>query len=866
MLDAVPISDNPKHLVSALALFAVVITGACSLAEDKLSLCEDWRFIRADVREASQVAFDDSGWERVSLPHSARLEPLVTGPGAPQWQGLCWYRKAFALPACASAQQVTLRFEGAMNAAQVYVNGLPAGHFEGGYLPYVMDISSLVRAPGSNIVAVCLDNRDNPLTGPKPLASLDFNLYSGIYRKASLTLKDKLHITDSILAGQVAGGGVFVTFRAVSKAEAVVQIQTHVKNDGSAPRRCSVRATIVDASGHEVGTQESEPGDISAGSDKASVQRIRLAAPRLWSPQTPNLYQVRTEVVEAGRVVDSAVTRFGIRSLRIDTSGFWLNGERMFLRGANRHQEYPYIGNALSDDAQYRDARKIKEAGFDYVRLSHYPQSPAFLDACDELGLVVMDCLMGWQYFNPDPAFTQLKWKECRQMVRRDRNHPCVVLWEVSLNESAMPPAFVRGANAAAHEEYPGDQCYTCGWAEGYDVFMQARQHGGCRQVRECPCLISEYGDWEYFAQDAGLEQEKWKQLQPSERSSRQLRGDGEQRLVQQALNFQEAHNDNLKTPAFGDGLWVMFDYNRGYADEVESSGVMDLFRLPKFGYWFFRSQRDADERVAGAPTGPTVFIANYWSPDSPLEVRVFSNCEEIGLFLNDRLVQRRLPDSTRASSQLKHPPFTFSLERFEPGTLRAVGYIQGREAASHERRTPGPPAELDVKLDTSGRPFAAHGKDMAFCYAELKDRAGTVIPTTQVPVFYGACGDVGLAGENPVLAEAGTATILAQSQTAQPAGAVFALCLLKEQGQTRVLAGALSLSGSGPHYEIHYTLNGSEPTAASPVFQSALPEHAEIKAAIVFRGQVVARADSRSTAASIANRPASGMARAALP
>src|SRR5208283_5729839 len=212
----------------------------------------------------------------------------------------------------------------------------------------------------------------------------------------------------------------------------------------------------------------------------------------------------------------------------------------------------------------------------------------------------------------------------------------------------------------------------------------QARQHGGCRKINDQPCLISEYGDWEYYAQNAGLAQEKWKDLQPAERSSRQLRGDGEARLLQQALNFQEAHNDDLRTTAFADSAWVMFDYNRGYAPDLESSGVMDIFRLPKFSYWFFRSQRDAGERVAGRAVRPVLFIANYWTADSPREVRVFSNCEEVALYLNGRLVERHRLDTSRVSTNLKHAPFTFKPDRFQPGTLPAVGsrlMIQKRAA-----------------------------------------------------------------------------------------------------------------------------------------------------------------------------------------
>jgi beta-galactosidase len=841
-----------------VAMFLVAAGWAQAAQPSAVPFCSQWRFVRADDPQAQQPQFNDRKWETVTLPHTAHTEPLVAGQNARQWQGVCWYRKAFDLPADARDKKIFLRFDGAMNTAEIWVNGESTGQFMGGYLPYVMDISNLARPGAKNLIAVRLDNRDNPITGPKPLADLDFNLYGGLYRNASLVIKDKLHITDPVLADKVAGGGVFVTFPAMSKEEAIVKVQTHVKNADETPRSVIVKTTLLDARGRVVASLESSPETLAAGTDRNVTQEIRVADPKLWSPKSPYLYQVRSELIEKGRTVDAEKTRIGIRRIEITKDGFSINGEKMFLRGVNRHQEYPYIGNALSDDAQYRDARKIKEAGFDYIRLSHYPQSPAFMDACDELGLVVMNCLMGWQYFGKDPAFTDLKLRECRELVRRDRNHPCVVMWEVSLNESDMPKSFIAKTHAIAHEEYPGDQCYTSGWTGGYDVFMQARQHGGCIKIKDQPCVVSEYGDWEYYAQNAGLEQNKWKDLQPAERNSRQLRGDGEVRLLQQAMNFQEAHSDNLKTTAFADGIWVIFDYNRGYAADIESSGVMDIFRLPKFSYWLFRSQRDAGERVAGNPSAPTIFIANYWTAESPLEVRVFSNCEEVSLYVNRKLIERRRADNSRFSSNVRHAPFIFKLDKFEPGTLRAVGYIGGREVARHERRTPGGANQLTLRFDLNNRPFAASGKDTVFCYAQTLDKADTVLPTADAPVFFGTTSAARLVGHNPILSEAGTATILLDADTAKPACAVYALCLIQEREQTRILSAAASPNGtSAPRYTIHYTTDGTEPAAASPVYRKPIRNAPQLRAAIFVKGLSVASADSRISAASTRDKTA---------
>lgn len=809
---------------------------------------QEWRFLLADPDGAHRAEWNDADWERVTLPHTPRIEALVCGKDAPQWQGVCWYRKRFFVPASASNRVAILRFEGAMNAAQIWVNGQRAGAFMGGYLPYVMEISRLLQPGATNVVAVRLDNRDNPLTGPKPLTDLDFNLYGGLYRGASLTFKDPLHITDPILADRVASGGLFVTFPFVTRTAAVVRVQTHLRNAGDTSRVFTLRTTLLNPAGKAV-VSEVSPGELAAGSEREWVHELRVSQPRLWSPANPNLYRVRVELLDGDRLVDEQQARVGIRRVEIRPDGFYLNGERLFLRGVNRHQEYPWIGNALSDAAQYRDALKIKEAGFDYVRLSHYPQSPAFLDACDELGIVVMNCLMGWQFFNPDPAFAALKLRECRELVRRDRNHPSVVLWEVSLNESEQPAGFIAAAHAAAHEEYPGDQMFTCGWQPGYDVFIQARQHGGCRGVTNRPCVISEYGDWEYFAQNAGLEQQLWKDLAPAERNSRQRRGDGEIRLLQQALNFQEAHNDNLGTSAFADGLWVMFDYNRGYAPDIEASGCMDIFRLPKFAWWFYRSQRDPQEPVAGKPAGPVLFIASWNTERSPRAVRVFSNCEEVELFCNERSLGRRKPDRDRVSTRLRHPPFTFTLPEFVPGTLRAVGYMNGRAVARHEVRTPETPEQLTLRFDLAGKAFAAEGKDMVFCHAEVRDARGTLVPTNGFPVHFGALGPVQLIGPNPMPTEAGVASRLLQSDRARPRCAVFALALVVKNGRLVPLVAAGCPDGSpAPKFTLRYSTNGSPPTAHSPRYRQPLPSSASVHVGLFVGDTLVAQVAAAAT------------------
>ncbi len=821
----------------------------------------DWRFHLGDAAGADAVAFDDAAWEPAMLPHTARIESLVTGePGSDtyQWQGICWYRKRFSVSPESAGRKIFVRFEGAMNVVDVWLNGAFLGRHLGGWLPFGFDISEQTVAGAENVLAVRLDNRDNPVTGPKPLAQLDFNPYHGIYRNVHLVIKDPLYITDPILADRPASGGVFVTAPEVSPEAATVRVRVHVRNDRASAATFHVRAVLVGPDGRIAAESRSDDVQMASGDDRDVAQEVRVRAPALWSPRRPDLYSLHTEVVESGEAVDRETTRIGIRRIDISAEGIRINGERMFLRGTNRHQEYPYVGYALSDAAQFRDAKKIKDAGFDYVRLSHYGHAPAFMDACDELGLVVMNCIPGWQYFNrDDPAFTKVQYENCRRLLRRDRNHPCVILWEVSLNETAMPAEFIRTTHAIAHEEYPGDQCYTCGWTEGYDVFIQARQHGGCRDVRDRPCVVSEYGDWEYYAQNAGLEQEAWADLTPDAANSRQLRWHGESALLQQATNFQEAHNDNRATIAFADGLWVMYDYNRGYAPDIESSGCMDLFRLPKFSHAFFRSQRDAAEGIRQAESGAMVFIANYWMPDSATRVRVFSNCDEVALYLDGTLVERRGPDTDRLSTDLAHPPFTFDLDAFRPGTLEAIGYLGGRETARHVVRTPGAAERLRLRLDQSGRPFAADGKDVAFLYAELQDGNGTVVPSAWENVFFGVTGPVTLVGANPFSSDAGIASILVRTEARRPRAAAYALGVVSDAAQTRVLADALSLGGDVEPYEIRVTTDGREPGPDAPRYEAPLATVGRVRAALYVASRRVVEADSAAPKVRIAGSTA---------
>jgi len=661
-------------------------------------------------------------------------------------------------------KKLFFKFEGAMNTAEVWVNNKKLIKHQGGYLPFVIDFTETALFDKENIIHIKLNNKDNPTTGPKPLKKLDFNTYGGIYRNVWLIAKNSLHITDPIFTNKVASGGVFVSYPKVSKEEATINIKTHVKNENNVKQSFLIKNTLL-KNDAEIIFSESEIYQLKKNEDEQFSTNLVLETPELWSPSSPNLYHLKTEVLQNGEVVDSEITRIGIKTIKFINQDFYLNGTKTFLRGVNRHQEYPYVGYALSDNANYRDAKKIKEAGFDYVRLSHYPQSPAFMKACDEIGLITIDAILGWQYFSEDEAFQKHIYQTAKDLIRRDRNYASVIAWEVSLNESWMPDFFIDSLTNIAKKEYPTEQAYTAGWQPyGYDIYLQARQHRlqHYNSKIKKPYNVSEYGDWEYYAMNAGLNQDSWSNLLQAERSSRQPRSAGEKALLQQATNLQEAHNDNLNTPAFADGYWVMFDYNRGYADDIEASGIMNLFRLSKPSYYFYQSQRDFND-----PFGkPMIHIANEWKKDSPLDVRIFSNCEEVELFLNGKSVGKQKPNQDKISKNLKHPPFTFKLPKYNPGKLEAKGFINNINVVNHIVNSPVKPSKIKIELDVSGKKIDVNNDDIVFVYASILDKNETVLTNANDKVEFKLKGNAEIIGDNPVKTEAGVASILIKTNT----------------------------------------------------------------------------------------------------
>jgi beta-galactosidase len=751
-------------LLAICIVFVALPLQSRNLRENRV-FNNDWQFCnQEDLAAGEKIApyesgFSFAGWKTVTLPHTAKEEPLVV---IHPWQGVSWYKKDFIAYREWQGKRISIEFGAVMQQAEIWFNGRLVASHAGGYLPFTIDITDRLVFGKTNRLVVRADNGDNAQIPPgKPIDQLDFCYYSGIYRDVWLHVTSPLHITDPVAADKPASGGVRVWFPRVSASASEVAVATHIKNESSAVSTFRLVCAMIDKTGKVVASVTSALQHLAPGADTEIRRLMQVAGAKLWHPGHPYLYTLRVTVEQGGMAVDQVETRIGIRSIQLSGGQLLINGQPYLLSGTNRHQEYPYIGNALSANAQYRDAVKIREAGFNIVRLSHYPQSPAFMDACDELGLLTIAAIPGWQFVG-DSLFMQRSYQDARDLIRRDRNHPCVAMWELSLNESPMPDNYMRQMVAIAGQESPESKLITCGWINKYyDVFTPARQHARLPDYWKkydgaTPLFTAEYGDWEYFAQDAGLNQAGYAGLKSDERTSRQLRGDGEKRLLQQALNFQEAHNDNLRNPHLGDANWLMFDYNRGYSPDIESSGIMDIFRLPKFAWYLYRSQQL-----------PTLKIATWWNNASPAGVvLVYSDCDEVALYLNNRLIGREKAVPDNLSDHLPHPPYRFVVQTFEPGRLKAIGYKNGKAVLTDAVCTAGVPARLVLSIDESGRPLKAGGADVVFVHATVCDADGNPVRDAKTPVTFSVTGNARIIGQNPVDAESGTATVLLQSGT----------------------------------------------------------------------------------------------------
>ena len=771
-----------------------------------------WRFYKGGMEGAEACGFDDRSWQVVSLPNGIEYLPTESS-GCINYQGEVWYRKHFTPAETLKGKKLFLHFEAIMGKSKIYVNGRLLAEHYGGYLPVSVDMTQVVKWGEDNVIAVWADNRDDATYAPgKPQDVLDYTYFGGIYRDCWLIAHNQVFITDPNYENQKAGGGLLVAFDRVSDTSADILLQTHVRNDGVRSFSGRVVYTLVDSVGREVATTQSKLS-VGRGTAVTSRGKMKVKQPQLWTPAAPYLYKLKVLIHDAdGRVVDGYYRRVGIRSIEFKgKDGFWLNGKPYGkpLIGANRHQDYAVVGNAVANSIHWRDAKKLKDLGLEVIRNAHCPQDPAFMDACDELGLFVIVNTPGWQFWNEAPIFAERVYSDIRQMVRRDRNHPCVWLWEPILNETWYPADFAGRAKEIVEEEFPYGSSYS-----GCDTRARGAQYFPV-QFNHPMEVSKRRPDITYFTREWGDNVDDWNSHNSPSRVARNW---GEQPMLIQAAHYASPYYDYTcydglykESPwHVGGCLWHSFDHQRGYHPDPFYGGLADVFRQPKYAYYMFMAQRSPEAVHPLADSGPMVYIAHEMTPFSSRDVTVYSNCEEVRLSVNKGgKVYTYRKDKDRVG--MPSPIITFTdafdfmedkklsgKKRTDEVFLLAEGLMDGKVVAAHKVCPARRPAQIRLRVDHEGMKLRADGSDFVTVVAEVTDKNGNVKHLNNYFIQFSVEGEGRILGDTRILANPapvkwGAAPVLIQSTTVP--GRIKVKARVLYEGSQMPLSGELELT-----------------------------------------------------------------------
>ena len=785
-----------------------------------------WRFHKGAVEGAETKEFNDKDWTVVSLPDGIEYLPTEAS-GCINYQGEVWYRTHFTPDAALKGKKLFLHFEAIMGKSKVFVNGkLLTEHF-GGYLPVIADVTDVLDWNGDNVIAVWADNSDDPSYPPgKAQDVLDYTYFGGIYRDCWLIAHNNVFITDPNYENEVAGGGLFVAFGKVSDALAEVQLKIHVRNATKNPFSGRVEYMLLQPDGTEV-ARLSDKIQVKVGRATTVSDRMPVKQPMLWTPSTPTLYNLLVRVLDKeGNVIDGYRRRIGIRSIEFKgKDGFYLNGRPYGkpLIGANRHQDFAVVGNAVANSIHWRDAKKLKDVGMEIIRNAHCPQDPAFMDACDELGLFVIVNTPGWQFWNDAPEFAQRVYSDIRNVVRRDRNHPSVWLWEPILNETWYPADFAKNTRDIVDAEYPYPYCYSGSDSEarGHENFPVYFAHPANMQDASKEIDPTKT----YFTREWGDNVDDWSSHNSPSRVARNW---GEQPMRVQAQHYACPYYpvtsyDVLykQSPQHVGGcLWHSFDHQRGYHPDPFYGGLMDVFRQPKYSYYMFMAQRPAVKNDRNAGSGPMVYIAHEMTPFSGKDVTVYSNCDEVRLTFNKGgKTYTYKKDKNRPG--MPSPVITFPdvydfmvdkafsrTQKQDDVYLLAEGLIDGKVVATHKVVPARRPEKILLWMDNEGTDLKADGSDFVTVVAAVADKNGNIKRLNNYNIRFSIEGEGRLLGgpgvlANPVPVKWGTAPVLVQS-TLKP-GKIRITASVLFEGSQMPISGELEFESKPSVFPLVY-------------------------------------------------------------
>lgn len=723
----------------------------------------DWRFGRSDSAIVMMPAFDDAGWRTVRVPHDWSNEepfsPNYSSGNGYAAGGIAWYRKHFTLEPAHQGKVVTVEFDGIYDHAEVWLNNQFVGARPYGYISFQLDLSRYLKFDTENVLAVRVDHS----------RSGDSRYYtgSGIFRHVRLWITDKLHI---------GPWGTFVTTPTVEDAAARVRVETTIKNAAAEPRAFVLQSEVIAPDGRTVASRTAS-GELAAGKSSSVVQELDVSRPQRWSIATPVLYTLRNRVAVAGKLADETTTPFGIRTFVFDpVKGFSLNGQTLKLKGVCLHHDGGSVGAAVPVKVWERRLRRLRELGVNAIRTSHNPTAPEFLDLCDRLGFLVQNeafdeftppkykWVTGWTLGVPGrygygESFQEWSVRDMEDFVRRDRNHPSVIMWSIGNEIDGGNDPFshpVLGKNYQPEDPPASDMVKL-----GAPLAAVVKRLDPTRPVTAALANV-EMSDAVGFAEILDIVGYNYQELRyPADH----------ERLPDRVIYGSENRHDYNAWAAVrdhdyisGQFLWTGIDYlgeagvwpNRG-----SGSGLLDLCAFKKPRAWFRQSlwsetpmvylSAAVRSEVANAPSKitqgtPAVDRARRspteehwnWPQGSTVTVTCYSNCPEIQLTLNGR------PLGSKRSAEAVEGVLTWTVP-FEAGTLKAVGLKEGRPVSEFVLQTAGPASRVELQPDTTK--LAADGHDVCHIEYRIVDANGVRVPDADQTVTFEVSGPAEILG-----------------------------------------------------------------------------------------------------------------------
>lgn len=628
--------------------------------DKKIFLNDDWHFCKQYTPEMLQIDFDESSLQSVRLPHTVKETPFHYFDEE-IYQKVSGYRRKIRIPQEWQGKRILLTIDGAAHESEVYWNGEKIGNHHCGYTAFTIDVTEYLCYGRENILTVKLDSRESCNVPPFGFV-IDYMTYGGLYREVWLEVKPETYLEDVFVYGEVQLDGKLPQ----------VMMHSEITLNQQNSKDCIVRQSI-----RKKGTEEF----LLLGDDPMQDKKTKMSFPienaQLWDTQNPVCYEVKTQLLLAGEIIDEKIVTTGFRQAQFRADGFYLNGEKVKIRGLNRHQSYPYVGYAMPESMQKMDADILKwELGLNAVRTSHYPQSHYFYERCDEIGLLVFTEIPGWQHIGNEDWKNQAV-QNTKDMVKQYRNHTSIVLWGVRINESADDDAFYKRTNQAAHELDPSRQTggvrahkksslledvYT------YNDFLHDGKQPGCSLKKQVttdmskPYLISEYNGHMYPTKSFDSEEHR------REHALRHAR----------VLDAVAGNTDICGS--FG---WCMFDYNThkdfGSGDRICYHGVMDMFRNPKLAAEVYASQQENKPVLS---LSSSMDIGEHPGCNRG-DTYIFTNADSVKMYKNNRFIKEFKNEET-AYKNLSHGPIvindfigdSISAEQFKKGQEEAVTYI----------------------------------------------------------------------------------------------------------------------------------------------------------------------------------------------